>query len=143
MKWRLLDLLVLAVLGLKSLLMLLPLVWMLFTSLKPFAEVFELRFFPREPTLDDYRRLLQQTAFPRWFLNSLLVASVTTVSVLLFARLAGCTLAPLRFFGKNLVFIMILNTLMVPTEMLVILWYVMTQSGDGPTPTGASSFPTS
>lgn len=125
MKRRLLDLLVLAALGLGSLLMVLPFVWMLLTSLKPFPELFELRLFPREPTLDNYRQVLQQTGFPRWFLNSLLVASVTTASVLFFDSLAGYALARLRFFGKNLVFVLILSTLMVPTEMLVIPWYVM------------------
>lgn len=125
MKRRLLNLLVLAVLGLGSLLMLLPFVWMLLTSLKPFPELFALRFLPQEPTLDNYRQVLEQTGFPRWFLNSLLVASVTTASVLFFDSLAGYTLARLRFPGKNLVFLLILSTLMVPTEMLVIPWYVM------------------
>lgn len=105
--------------------MLLPFVWMLLTSLKPFPELFALRFLPQEPTLDNYRQVLEQTGFPRWFLNSLLVASVTTASVLFFDSLAGYTLARLRFPGKNLVFLLILSTLMVPTEMLVIPWYVM------------------
>ncbi len=68
---------------------------------------------------------MRAQGFPRWFLNSLLVASATTASVLFFDSLAGYTLARLRFFGKNLVFVLILSTLMVPTEMLVIPWYVM------------------
>lgn len=105
--------------------MLLPFLWMLLTSLKPFPELFALRFLPQEPTLENYRQVLEQTGFPRWFLNSLLVASATTASVLFFDSLAGYTLARLRFPGKNLVFLLILSTLMVPTEMLVIPWYVM------------------
>lgn len=125
MRRRLLDFLVLALLGLGSLVMLLPFLWMLLTSLKPFPELFALRFLPQEPTLDNYRQVLEQTGFPRWFLNSLLVASATTASVLFFDSLAGYTLARLRFPGKNLVFLLILSTLMVPTEMLVIPWYVM------------------
>jgi len=125
MRRRLLDFLVLALLGLGSLVMLLPFLWMLLTSLKPFPELFALRFLPQEPTLENYRQVLEQTGFPRWFLNSLLVASATTASVLFFDSLAGYTLARLRFPGKNLVFLLILSTLMVPTEMLVIPWYVM------------------
>ncbi|MGC8905744.1 carbohydrate ABC transporter permease, partial [Thermus sp.] len=125
MRRRLLNFLVLALLGLGSLVMLLPFLWMLLTSLKPFPELFALRFLPQEPTLDNYRQVLEQTGFPRWFLNSLLVASATTASVLFFDSLAGYTLARLRFPGKNLVFLLILSTLMVPTEMLVIPWYVM------------------
>ncbi|MFX6495424.1 carbohydrate ABC transporter permease, partial [Acinetobacter baumannii] len=76
-------------------------------------------------TLENYRVVLWETGFLRWFGNSLLVASLTSLSVLLFDSLAGYTLARLRFPGKNLVFILILSTLLVPTEMLVIPWYVM------------------
>lgn len=124
-KRRLGDLLVLVLLALGSGVMVLPFLWMVLTSLKPFPELFSLRFLPQEPTLENYRQVLWGTGFPRWFLNSLLMATVTTVSVLFFDSLAGYTLARLRFFGKNLVFVLILSTLMVPTEMLVIPWYVM------------------
>ena len=52
------------------------------------------------------------------------------MSVLFFCSLVGYTLTRLRFPGRNIVFLVILSTLMVPTEMLVIPWYVMsTQFG--------------
>jgi len=124
-KERLGNLLALVVLLLGSGVMVLPFLWMVLTSFKPFPELFELRFLPREPTLANYRAVLWETGFLRWFGNSLLVASLTTLSVLFFDSLAGYTLARLRFPGKNLIFILVLSTLMVPTEMLVIPWYVM------------------
>lgn len=99
---RLGDLLALALLTLGSGIMVLPFLWMVLTSLKPFPELFSLRFLPQEPTLENYRQVLWGTGFPRWFLNSLLVATVTTVSVLFFDSLAGYTLARLRFFGRIL-----------------------------------------
>lgn len=101
-----------------------PFVWMLVTSFKPFYETFSLQFLPSEPTLDNYRQVLFTTRFARWYLNSLLVASATTLSVLFFDSLVGYTLAKLRFAGRDLVFVLILSTLMVPTEMLVIPWFV-------------------
>ncbi len=101
-----------------------PFVWMLVTSLKPFYETFSLQFLPSEPTLDNYRQVLFGTRFARWYLNSLLVASATTLSVLFFDSLVGYTLAKLRFAGREVVFVLILSTLMVPTEMLVIPWFV-------------------
>ncbi|WP_243028787.1 carbohydrate ABC transporter permease [Thermus albus] len=122
---RLTGFLALLLLLLGSSLMVLPFLWMVLTSFKPFPELFELRFFPREPTWENYRVVLWETGFLRWFGNSLLVASLTTLSVLFFDSLAGYTLARLRFPGKNLIFVLILSTLMVPTEMLVIPWYVM------------------
>ncbi|PZA06535.1 MULTISPECIES: carbohydrate ABC transporter permease [unclassified Meiothermus] len=119
------TLLAYAVLLLGSLAMAFPFVWMLFTSLKPFQEIFSLWLLPQHPTLDNYRQVLLQTQFPRWFFNSLVVAVITTLSVLFFDSLVGYTLAKLRFPGKGVIFVLILSTLMIPTEMLVIPWYVM------------------
>ena len=53
------------------------------------------------------------------------VAAITTASVAFFDSLAGYTLAKFNFPGSFVIFIMILSTLMVPTEMLVIPWYMM------------------
>ncbi|WP_353512629.1 carbohydrate ABC transporter permease [Thermus sp. LT1-2-5] len=105
--------------------MALPFVWMVLTSVKPFPEIFELRLLPRELTWENYRIVLEETGFLRWFGNSLLVATLTTLSVLFFDSLTGYTLARMRFPGKQVIFVLILSTLMVPTEMLVIPWYVM------------------
>ncbi|GGR29334.1 carbohydrate ABC transporter permease [Deinococcus ruber] len=101
-----------------------PFAWMLLTSLKPFAELFTLGFLPQAPTTDNYAQVLQKTEYVRWFLNSLLVAGLSTLSVLFFDSLAGYTLAKFDFPGKNLIFILILATLMIPTEMLILPWYV-------------------
>ncbi|GGL81673.1 sn-glycerol-3-phosphate transport system permease protein UgpE [Deinococcus aerolatus] len=114
-----------------------PFMWMLLTSLKGFQELFNLSFLPAAPTLDNYRQVLVETEFIRWFGNSLLVAGVTTASVLFFDSMVGYTLAKFDFPGKNIIFILILSTLMIPTEMLVIPWFVgvsdlqLTQSTPG------------
>ncbi len=101
-----------------------PFAWMVLTSLKPFAELFNLGFWPQSPTLSNYAQVIEKTAYLRWFLNSLLVAGVTTLSVLFFDSLVGYTLSKFEFPGKNLIFLLILATLMIPTEMLIIPWYV-------------------
>jgi len=102
-----------------------PFVWMLLSSFKPLREVFRFEILPRTWTLANYAEVLLETQFPRWFLNSLIVAGISTVSVLFFCSLVGYTLTRLRFPGKNAIFLLILSTLMIPTEMLVIPWYVM------------------
>jgi len=114
-----------ALLFLGGVLMVTPLGYMLVTSIKPNAEVYELSLLPRAPTLDNYRRLGGASGFPRWLLNSAVVAVLTTVSVLFFDSLVGYTLAKFRFRGRGLVFLGIVSTLMIPTEMLVLPWYVM------------------
>ena len=113
------------VLAAGGLLIVFPFVWMLATSLKGPREIFELHFWPRVPTFDNFRQVLTTTQFPRWFLNSFGIAAVTTASVAFFDSLTGYTLAKLRFPGRQVIFIVILSTLMIPTEMLVIPWYTM------------------
>lgn len=105
--------------------MLFPFIWMVLTSLKSFGEVFSLDLLPSRPTLDNYVALFSRTMFPRWFFNSLLVGGLTVASVLFFDSLVGYTLAKLPFPGKNVVFVLILSTMFVPTEMLVLPWYQM------------------
>jgi multiple sugar transport system permease protein len=111
-----------------GILMVMPFVYMLSTSLKTNAEVYELSLLPRTPTLANYRRLAGASGFPRWFLNSLAIAVITTASVLFFDSLVGYTLAKFRFRGRRIVFLAILSTLMIPTEMLVLPWYVMSKN---------------
>ncbi|HLR46734.1 MAG TPA: carbohydrate ABC transporter permease [Deinococcales bacterium] len=106
-------------------LMAFPFVWMLITSFKPKREILKFDFFPSRWTLENFQDVLFRTDFPRWFLNSFVVASITTICVLFFCALVGYTLARMRFPGKEVVFILILSTMMIPTEMLIIPWFVM------------------
>ncbi len=117
-----------ALLFVGGVLMVMPFVYMLSTSLKQNVEVYQLSLLPRSPTLANYRRLTAASGFPRWFLNSLVIAVLTTLSVLFFDSLVGYTLAKFRFRGRRLVFLTILSTLMIPTEMLVLPWYVMSKN---------------
>lgn len=114
---------VLLILG--GIVMVTPFIWMISTSLKPAAEIFKPNFFPANPTLDNYSQVLTRTLFPRWYLNSLIVATISTVSVAFFDTLAGYVFAKFEFPFKNVIFVLILSTLMVPTEMLVIPWYTL------------------
>ncbi|MSP89797.1 MAG: carbohydrate ABC transporter permease [Alphaproteobacteria bacterium] len=116
------------VLFLGGVVMILPFVYMLATSFKDNSEVYDLSLLPRHPTLENYVELFEKTAFARWFLSSLLTSTVTTISVLFFDSLVGYTLAKFDFRGRGLVFVAILSTLMIPTEMLVIPWYVMAKT---------------
>ena len=113
------------VLTLGAVVMVFPFAWMLLSSLKEYREILSFQIWPERFTLANYAEVLTRTAFPRWFLNSVIVAVGTTASVLFFCSLVGYVLAKLEFPFKNVIFILILSTLMVPTEMLVIPWFVM------------------
>jgi multiple sugar transport system permease protein len=102
-----------------------PFLWMILSSLKSLKEFYTFRFFPRILDLSAYQYIFGQTMFLRWYLNSFIVAIVVTASNLIFASLVGFVLAKYRFPGSRATFILILSTFMIPTEMLVIPWYVM------------------
>ncbi|MBD2750688.1 carbohydrate ABC transporter permease [Microvirga sp. BT688] len=102
-----------------------PLLFMLSTSLKDASQVYDLRVIPETPTLDNYIEILGDGRFTRWLVNSTIVAVIVTLSNVFFDSLVGYTLAKFRFRGRYVVFIAILSTLMIPTEMLVLPWYLM------------------
>ena len=111
-----------------GLVMLTPLLFMFSTSLKYASDVYDLRLIPADPTLDNYVTVLSDGRFFRWFVNSIAIATVVTLSNVFFDSLVGYTLAKFEFRGRYLVFVAILSTLMIPTEMLVIPWYIMARN---------------
>jgi multiple sugar transport system permease protein len=107
--------------------MVFPFLWMLSSSFKDVSQIYKMKFLPSNPTLDNYKYILfrKGSLFPQWFLNSAVVAFCTTASVLFFDSLLGYTLSKFRFPGKKVIFLLVVSTLMIPTEMLVIPWYSM------------------
>jgi len=102
-----------------------PFIWMILTSLKPATELVQFSFLPRNPTLTNYAEVISTNNFGRWYFNSILIATISTASVAFFDTLVGYTLNKFEFPGKNIIFVGILATLMVPTEMLIIPWFNM------------------
>ncbi|NLX10008.1 MAG: carbohydrate ABC transporter permease [Chloroflexi bacterium] len=120
--YKVLSYILLTLLGLT---MVVPLLWMISTSLKPLEEIVLPNFWPKRATLENYRYVLTETELPRWYLNSMIVAVLSTISVTFFDSLGGYVFAKFDFPGKRIVFLAFLSSLMVPTEMLIIPWFVM------------------
>jgi len=112
-------------LALGGIIMIFPFVWMVATSFKQPWDVFNLSLIPPEVTFSNYIRLFGKSDFPRWFLNSFVVGLLVTFSVLFFDSLVGYILCKFNLRKKKIIFILILSTMMIPTEMLVIPWYIM------------------
>lgn len=113
------------VLSILGILMLFPFFWMIGTSFKQGSDVFNLSPFPKNPTLGNYKLLFSGSYFPLWFANSLIIGGCVTLSVIFFDSLVGFALSKYKFPGKRVIFLLILSTMMIPTEMLVIPWYLM------------------
>jgi multiple sugar transport system permease protein len=118
------------VLGILAVVMVFPFLWMLLSSLKDATQIASLAFLPTNPTLANYAIIFtsKHSQFGRWFLNSAVAAVWTTASVAFFDSIVGYTLAKFNFPGKRIVFLVIVSTLMIPTEMLVIPWYAMSRA---------------
>ena len=113
--------------------MLFPFYWMLITSLKPDAEIYDMDQFPllvKQPTLYQYQYLFKNTRFLLWLKNSFVVASVSTVISLTLGTLAAYALARLRFKGNQATGLSVFITYLVPTSLLFLpLAYVVRQLG--------------
>jgi len=112
------------VLILGAVITLFPFLWMLATAFKPAPDIYSLDLIPKNPTLDNFKKIFTETPFANWYLNSIIVASATTLSVAFFDSLVGYILAKVEFKGRNIIFFAILSSIMIPTEMLIIPWYI-------------------
>ncbi|MDG1003744.1 MAG: carbohydrate ABC transporter permease [Emcibacteraceae bacterium] len=111
-----------------AVIMMTPIIFMFSASFKYNDQIYDLALFSSDFTLDNYIYIIENTNFISWLLNSLFVSLFTTFCVLFFDSLVGYTLAKFKFNGQKIVFIAILSTLMIPTEMLVIPWYIIAQN---------------
>lgn len=102
-----------------------PFIWMVLSSVKSLSDFYNFAFLPEAIDWSGYLFIFEETEFFRWYFNSFVVALVVTVSNIIFASLIGYTLTKFKFVGGRAIFIMILSTMMIPTEMLIIPWYVL------------------
>ena len=106
--------------------MLLPFFWMVTTSFKTELEVMKMppQWIPKDWQWENYVKAWNVAPFGRYFFNSFFISIATTIGELMTTILAAYAFAKMRFFGKNVLFIVMLGTLMIPGEMLLIPNYV-------------------
>lgn len=109
-----------------------PFVWMLLGSFKTQGELLQVppTWWPQAPTTQNYDDLFNKANFPRYFLNSTVVALAVTAGNLAFCSMIGYALAKLRFKGRNALFVLVLATLMVPGMVTFVpLFVFVTNAG--------------
>lgn len=110
-----------------SVIMLLPFIWMLSTSLKLPREIFTYPpiWIPTTLAWENYTKTVTIMPFGRFYLNSLVVALSVTFFQLLTASLAAFAFARLRFWGRNALFLLYLATLMIPFHVMLIPNFIL------------------
>jgi ABC-type glycerol-3-phosphate transport system permease component len=132
------------ILGVGTVIALLPLLWMVSSSFKTGGEIFSpppsvvkakkrdphahpgaLRvvadlLMPHKPTTDNYKRLFKEKPFSRYFVNSLFISTALTLLTLLFSTMGGFAFAKYRFPGGNALFWVVLGSMMIPFQALLV-----------------------
>jgi multiple sugar transport system permease protein len=110
-----------------AIVMLIPMIWMIITSFETLSETrhFPPILIPSSLQWQNYTAVLQQAPFARWFMNTLIVTVVVVAGNLLFCSLAGYAFARIKFFGRDVVFILVLATLMIPFQVIIIPTFII------------------
>ncbi len=113
-----------------ALFMLFPLLYAVSVSIMPSSELFtmDMNLIPQNPTFENYVRALTQVPLGRFILNSFLVAGTITIGQIITCSLAAFAFAFLNFKGKNVLFMLVMATMMVPGEATIISNYLTVSS---------------
>ncbi len=109
-----------------------PLVWMISTSLKQPQDVFLLppQWIPAPPQWRNYREVFDAAPFGRYLLNSVFVSGFSVLGSVLSCSLAAYGFARLRFPGRDVIFLVLLSTLMLPAAVTTVPTFIVFQKLD-------------
>jgi multiple sugar transport system permease protein len=116
------------VLAAGGLLFVAPFAYMVSSSFQPLGEIFSYppKWIPSNPTLDNYRQFFGSGhQIGRWVINSAITTGAITVAQLFFSSLMAYTFAKRKFPGRDLLFFLMLATLMLPVQVTVIPNYII------------------
>lgn len=109
-----------------ALVVLFPLIYAFSIALMPAGELYtnSKHFFPQNPTLDNFKEALQTVPLGRYVWNSIVVASAITIGQIVTCSLAAFAFSFLQFRGKNILFLVVIATMMIPGEATIISNYL-------------------
>ncbi len=102
-----------------------PFLWMASSTFKPTLEVGTLALIPHNATLDNYRTMWARAPFGRALLNSTLVATTITLSVLVFGSMTAYAMARLNFRGRPALNAATIAVLLIPGQLTLIPLYTL------------------
>jgi multiple sugar transport system permease protein len=99
-----------------------PTWWMVTSSFKPVQDIFRFppSLLPTSPRLEAYRKVFELQPFAQQYWNSLYIAVVVTIGTLAVSTMAGYAFARIRFRGANVLFVVILIGLLIPSEVTIV-----------------------
>jgi multiple sugar transport system permease protein len=110
-----------------ALLMFVPFAWTVVTSFKTQPDALNLSWIPKPFTTEGWETAFNRLdpTLPRLFFNSALIATAVTLSNVALGSMAGYAFARLRFPGREVLFILVLATLMIPDQLRLVPVYIL------------------
>ncbi|QQO09382.1 carbohydrate ABC transporter permease [Breznakiella homolactica] len=110
-----------------AILFIFPFLWMISTSFKFEIDVMEFpfRLIPKNVNTANYTKVWTESNFPRYYLNSIFVTTVTVFGDLILTSMAAYAFARLRFRGKNILFALYISAMMIPGQVLLLPKYIL------------------
>ena len=99
---------------------LIPFIWMISTSLMSLGEALGTAFFPSELHFENYAEAWRRAQFSEYFINSILITVITLAGEITFSIFAAYAFARMEFPGRDLIFGVMLSTIMIPAMVLII-----------------------
>lgn len=114
----------------------LPFFWMVSTSLMSLGETINKQWLPKAPQFENYLEAWTEARFAKYFLNSVIISLVTISGLLTTSILAGYAFGRIRFFGREIIFALMLATMMIPESVTMIPNFIMIRGDIIPLPGG-------
>jgi multiple sugar transport system permease protein len=110
-----------------ALLMFVPFIWTIVTSFKTQSDALQMTWIPQPFTLEGWETAFTKLdpTLPRLFFNSTIIATAVTLSNVALGSMAGYAFARLRFPGRELLFIVVLATMMIPDQLRLVPVYII------------------
>lgn len=126
-----------AILIFGAFLAIIPFFWMVSTSLMTLGETINKQWLPDVPQFGNFAEAWTEARFAKYFMNSIIITIVTIVGLVSTSVLAGYAFARIQFFGKNVIFALLLATMMIPESVTMIPNFIMIRGDIIPLPGGS------
>ena len=123
------SLLIHIILIIGAVIMILPFLWMLLTSLKTVGEAVQVppKIFPGSPQFNNYSEVLNILPFSKFYINTILMLIGRVIGSVFFSAMAAYACARLNFPGKNIFFGLVLFQMMIPSQIFIIPQFLFVQ----------------
>ncbi|WP_394925478.1 carbohydrate ABC transporter permease [uncultured Robinsoniella sp.] len=110
------------ILSILTIIFVFPFYWIMTGAFKTQGDAVKIppQWWPTNPTIEQFQRLLVQNPAARWLLNSVLIALITMLAVCLTSALAGYVLAKKRFYGQKILFTIFIGAMALPKQVILV-----------------------